>query len=120
MALQFGCCDRYYPCYECHLEAADHPPKPWPRSRTKEDWRIGSSGFVRSLTLSPISDIIRTWTFLQEEFDPDELEAEEIDHEIKPCLWNSKWIPIASNGGGDYLCIDTDPSDAGVVGQVFY
>lgn len=232
IALKFGCCDRYYPCYECHLEAADHPPKPWPRSRaeesavlcgacghemtvqaykesgfhcpscqaafnpgcrlhydlyfeengdmdefnqaerlwkhiiekgtslednfeealnlqsgaTEEDfqllertlgvklpeelksfyrihngqvWRMGSSGFIRNLTLSPISGIIENWTFLQEEFDPDDLEAE-IDIEIKPYLWNPKWIPIASNGGGDYLCIDTDPSEAGVVGQVLY
>ncbi|MCP1359336.1 SMI1/KNR4 family protein [Aneurinibacillus migulanus] len=27
---------------------------------------------------------------------------------------------MAENGGGDYLCIDTDPSEAGVVGQVLY
>ncbi|PWK15940.1 DUF1284 domain-containing protein [Tumebacillus permanentifrigoris] len=36
IALKFGCCERYYPCYECHLEAADHPPKPWPRARFDE------------------------------------------------------------------------------------
>lgn len=33
IALKFGCCERYYPCYECHLETADHPPKTWPESR---------------------------------------------------------------------------------------
>ena len=36
IALKFGCCERYYPCYECHQETADHPPKPWPRSRFDE------------------------------------------------------------------------------------
>lgn len=27
---------------------------------------------------------------------------------------------IAENGGGDYLCIDTDPSEVGLTGQVLY
>lgn len=36
IALKFGCCERYYPCYECHLETADHPPQPWPKSRGDE------------------------------------------------------------------------------------
>lgn len=36
IALKFGCCERYYPCYDCHLETADHPPKPWPKSRFDE------------------------------------------------------------------------------------
>lgn len=84
-----------------------------------QDWRIGGECFVRNLTLSPITQIIEKWMFLQEEFEPDELEPD-IDYEIKPYLWNPKWIPIAENGGGDYLCLDTDPSDAGHVGQVLY
>ncbi|WP_322348592.1 DUF1284 domain-containing protein [Tumebacillus algifaecis] len=36
IALKFGCCERYYPCYECHLEVADHQPEPWPKSRFDE------------------------------------------------------------------------------------
>jgi uncharacterized CHY-type Zn-finger protein len=36
IALKFGCCERYYPCYECHLETADHLPKPWPQARFDE------------------------------------------------------------------------------------
>ncbi|GKU79176.1 SMI1/KNR4 family protein [Paenibacillus sp. L3-i20] len=82
-------------------------------------WTIGVSSFVRNLTLSPISQIIDNWTFLQEEFDPDDMELE-VEKEIKPVLWNSKWIPIADNGGGDYLCLDTDPSEEGISGQVLY
>lgn len=83
-------------------------------------WDIGVNSFVRNLTLSPASEIIENWLFLQEEFDPDdglELDAEK---GVKPLLWNSKWVPIAANGAGDYLCIDTDPSKAGVAGQVLY
>lgn len=80
-------------------------------------WDIGVNAFVRNLTLSPLSQIKENWTFLQEEFDPDEMEPE-IGDGIKPMLWNCKWIPIAENGGGDYLCLDTDPSSKGSVGQV--
>ncbi|MFB7156016.1 SMI1/KNR4 family protein [Lysinibacillus sp. NPDC056232] len=80
---------------------------------------LGANPFVKNLTLSPTTEIIDNWFFLLEEFDPDDLEPD-IEKELKPFLWNSKWIPIAVNGGGDYLCIDTDPSEAGVVGQVLY
>ena len=89
------------------------------RVHNGQDWSVGVNSFVRNLTLSPISQIIDNWKFLLEEFDPDDLESD-IDNEIRPFLWNSKWIPIAENGGGDYLCLDTDPSEAGVVGQVLY
>nr|WP_240492508.1 SMI1/KNR4 family protein [Bacillus badius] len=83
-------------------------------------WELGTNPFVRNLTLSPTSEVIDNWCFLQEEFDPDDGLELEIEKELKPFLWNSKWIPIAANGGGDYLCIDTDPSDAGTAGQVLY
>ncbi|PDY43955.1 SMI1/KNR4 family protein [Bacillus pseudomycoides] len=83
-------------------------------------WKPRVNPFVRNLTLSPTSEIIDNWKFLQEEFDPDDDLEPDIEKELKPVLWNSKWIPIAENGGGDYLCIDTDPSESGVVGQVLY
>lgn len=75
--------------------------------------------FLRNLTLLPIHEIIEQWTFLQKEFDPDDWEVD-AQQEVKPFAWNSKWIPIAANGGGDYLCIDTDPTEEGTVGQVLY
>src|SRR5690625_7758669 len=36
VALKFGCCEQYYPCFQCHDETADHPRKPWPRNRSNE------------------------------------------------------------------------------------
>lgn len=36
VALRFGCCDTYYPCFVCHGTAADHPAEPWPRDRFDE------------------------------------------------------------------------------------
>ncbi|MEC2074778.1 SMI1/KNR4 family protein [Metabacillus fastidiosus] len=88
-----------------------------------QNWASEFECFVRNLTLSPISEIIDNWKFIQEEFDPDEFDddlAADIGTELKPVLWNPKWIPIAENGGGDYLCIDTDPSEAGSAGQILY
>ena len=37
---------------------------------------------------------------------------------VKPVWWSPKWIPVAENGGGDYLMIDLDPAEGGKVGQV--
>ncbi|MDR3690212.1 MAG: CHY zinc finger protein [Fimbriimonas sp.] len=36
ICIRFACCDRFYPCFECHLEVADHAPVVWPRSRFHE------------------------------------------------------------------------------------
>jgi len=30
IAIRFKCCDRWFPCYECHSEIADHEAKVWP------------------------------------------------------------------------------------------
>jgi cell wall assembly regulator SMI1 len=37
---------------------------------------------------------------------------------IQPAFWLPDWIPFASNGGGDYLCVDLSPAPEGTVGQV--
>lgn len=29
IAIKFACCERYYPCYECHEAMEDHPPSTW-------------------------------------------------------------------------------------------
>jgi putative transcriptional regulator len=34
IAIKFKCCNSYYPCYQCHEEAADHPSQVW----KKEDF----------------------------------------------------------------------------------
>ena len=30
IAIKFKCCSRWYPCFECHSETADHQPATWP------------------------------------------------------------------------------------------
>ena len=36
IALRFGCCAGYYPCFRCHEAVADHDPEVWPKSRFDE------------------------------------------------------------------------------------
>lgn len=37
---------------------------------------------------------------------------------VKQEIWNTKWIPFASDPGGNFLCIDLDPEKGGHAGQV--
>ncbi|WP_373495550.1 CHY zinc finger protein [Aquiflexum sp.] len=36
IAIKFKCCDKYYPCFSCHEEEADHKHKVWPTSEFDE------------------------------------------------------------------------------------
>ena len=38
--------------------------------------------------------------------------------EIRSVWWDPGWIPFATNGGGDFLCVDSVPTAAGQIGQV--
>jgi hypothetical protein len=49
----------------------------------------------------------RRWIEINEEFAPEGI------------CWNPKWLPIAHNGGGDYVCIDLD-SETGSVGRIIW
>ena len=34
IAIKFKCCNKYFPCYQCHEETADHAAQTW----EKEEW----------------------------------------------------------------------------------
>jgi uncharacterized CHY-type Zn-finger protein len=36
VAIKFGCCETYYPCFRCHEETADHDIEKWPLERRDE------------------------------------------------------------------------------------
>jgi len=36
IAIKFKCCDKYYPCYQCHEEMADHAAQTW----NKNEWNV--------------------------------------------------------------------------------
>jgi len=40
------------------------------------------------------------------------------DEGIRSDWWHPGWIPFASNGCGDSLCIDLAPTATGVAGQI--
>lgn len=34
IAIKFKCCNKYYPCFQCHEETAGHPVQTW----KKDEW----------------------------------------------------------------------------------
>ncbi|AFL85381.1 hypothetical protein Belba_2848 [Belliella baltica DSM 15883] len=36
IAIKFKCCDKYYPCFSCHEEEADHKHAVWPKGEFDE------------------------------------------------------------------------------------
>ena len=65
-------------------------------------------------------DIPKEWKMWNQLLDAGEFEQSEAtpDEGVAADWWNRRWIPFASNGGGDYLCIDLAPAKGGKVGQV--
>ncbi|WP_162198443.1 SMI1/KNR4 family protein [Paenibacillus wulumuqiensis] len=80
---------------------------------------MGATPFVRNLTLLSVNAILEQWQFLNEEVELDEMEVDN-GPGVRPVVWSPAWIPVATNGAGDYLCLDTDPDQGGTYGQVLY
>ena len=59
----------------------------------------------------------KDWNAVQAAGDFDDAKAAP-DKGIAKAWWNSGWIPFASNGGGDHLCLDLSPAKGGNVGQI--
>ncbi len=74
-------------------------------------WHDGSDGesFIGELYLLDIEESLSTWAELTEMIGTDfELEN----------WWHQGWFPFASNGGGDYVCVDTFGVADGEPGQI--
>jgi cell wall assembly regulator SMI1 len=70
-------------------------------------------------SLLSVADIEREWKLQKELLDQGEFRRPSTpDKGIQPVWWSEKWIPIAADGGGDFVCIDLAPTDEGVTGQV--
>lgn len=39
---------------------------------------------------------------------------------VRTSWWHPGWAPVATDGGGDYLCVDLAPAKGGTVGQVVH
>ncbi len=70
--------------------------------------------------LLSIKGMLAEWTPWKELIDGGEFAGNESvsDTGIRADWWHPAWIPFASNGGGDSLCIDLAPTDQGTLGQV--
>ncbi|MBM80460.1 MAG: hypothetical protein CMJ78_07695 [Planctomycetaceae bacterium] len=71
----------------------------------------------RLLTTSESLAEWKIWQELNEDGDFEDLEAT-VDAGVRDCWWYAKWLPIASNGGGDCVCVDFSPAKGGKQGQV--
>ena len=40
------------------------------------------------------------------------------DKGIKNDWWNDSWIPITYDGSGNHYCLDLDPTEEGIYGQI--
>ncbi len=70
--------------------------------------------------LLPLQEIASEWGSWKRLVDAGQFAADAStpDEGIRSDWWHPGWIPFASNGGGDSLCIDLAPTAAGVAGQV--
>lgn len=80
----------------------------------KAEWLFDGNEFlsIRNILMS-----WSAWVDLMEGGDFDD-RVSKPDSGIQTGWWLKGWIPFASNGGGDYLCLDLNPSESGDVGQV--
>ena len=70
--------------------------------------------------LLPVAEIAAEWDVWRDLIDIGEFEgiASRPETGIRNCWWSKGWIPVAGNGGGDFICVDMDPAEGGQVGQV--
>ena len=83
--------------------------------------QAGKSGWIidgsELLSAERIIDEWNVWNGLLEGGDFEE-NFEERDNGVKGDWWNAKWVPFTYDGAGNHLCLDLDPSDTGIFGQV--
>jgi cell wall assembly regulator SMI1 len=82
------------------------------------------AGLVDADQLLSVEDITAQWQHLKNQLDEgafthhDEPVLSTPDTGIRNNWWNPAWIPFTSDGFGNYLCIDGDPSPEGRPGQI--
>lgn len=83
----------------------------------------GSRGLFRSAwDLMSVDEVEETWDMLNQVVRL-RLESGEETKVLPegPCRahwWSDRWIPIAKNGKGDFICLDFDPAEQGTDAQV--
>ena len=74
------------------------------------------------MSFAPMSldEVVDTWTGQKQLVEAGQFDdcAPQSADGIATDWWNIGWIPFATNGGGDFLCVDTAPTATGRVGQI--
>ncbi len=92
-------------------EDAEHGLLPAPEDE------LGPSPSFRLLSLA---EIAREWAMMKGLQEGGEFAGQtpEPARGVRDDWWNPAWVPIADNGGGDYVCLDLAPAKGGSAGQV--
>ncbi|MBC8288946.1 MAG: SMI1/KNR4 family protein [Planctomycetes bacterium] len=74
------------------------------------------------MAFSPLTaeEIANEWKMWKGLIDGGEFEDRTTNptHGICSDWWSNSWIPIATNGSGDFQCVDLAPTESGTVGQI--
>lgn len=70
IAIKFACCDHYYACYDCHLEAAEHPAIRWPTSSFEQEKAILCGVCKHEMTIKEYQTLSSQCPHCQSAFNP--------------------------------------------------
>src|SRR5687768_2872139 len=88
--------------------------------RVHDGSRGGAGPLFGEWRLLSLAAAARAWGTLKKQSDDGVFEDDDVQAapQVKDEWWNPKWIPVASNSSGDFLCADLDPAPAGKAGQI--
>ena len=72
---------------------------------------------IKGFTMMKIVNAARQWQLVENKIAKIKI-PDEVKGPVKQEIWNNKWIPFASDPGGNFLCIDLDPDTGGHGGQI--
>lgn len=96
-------------------------PKSFKNYLQSNNGQFGTTGpvLMQDWELMNIKFIIKTWQMHNDIYDEENnYKREDQSQKTVPYWRDSKWVPFANNGAGDYLCLDLNPGPKGVVGQI--
>lgn len=78
--------------------------------------------FAMACGIQPVSEMVRS---IQTQVGIKNLDAYtdesiQADAKVRRTFWDHGWLPFASDGSGDFICVDMNPTATGVIGQVVF
>jgi cell wall assembly regulator SMI1 len=82
--------------------------------------RGGVGPLIAGWRLLSLAEVVQEWQKWKQLSDEGVFEEMESDAaaQIRSDWWNVGWIPVGSNGSGDFACVDLDPPPTGAHGQI--